>query len=91
VHYQFDIGAVTLEEGPDAGVVSNIYFFRAKALKVSLKRCRNVCGRRFRTEEVGPHVVFDPDHVEPRLDEEADGLRADQAARASDDRRWNGP
>ena len=37
------------------------------------------------TEEPGAHVVLEPDHVPPRLDQVANGLRADQSTGAGDD------
>ena len=39
-----------------------------------------------RAEEVRAHVVLDADHVEARRDEVGDGLGADEAAGAGDDR-----
>ena len=43
-------------------------------------------GRGLGPEEVRAHVVLDADHVEARSDEVRDGLGADQAAGAGDDR-----
>src|SRR5258708_37714920 len=43
-------------------------------------------GRSFLAEEVAAHVVVYPDDIEAFLDEEFDGLGADQATGTGDDR-----
>ena len=83
--------AMPAEHPVDAVGVADVQVDRAEGVVRLEQPSRLGRRRRLGPEEAGPHVVLDPDDVVARLDEVPDGLRADQPARARDDRDRHAP
>ena len=83
---QLDRAPVAREERVDPLAVADVHLLPAEVLDLGGETVRGGRGGGLGAEEVGAHVVLDADHVEALLGEEAHRLRADEAARAGDDR-----
>ena len=90
VDHQLDLPGVVAEDPLDLGGVADVDVLPLEGGVLLDQPLGDVRGRGLGAEESGPHVVLDPDHVEPLADEVVDGLGADQAAGSSDDRYGHG-
>src|SRR5918992_2361251 len=87
MHDQLDVAGMAREELVDAIRVADVELFLFELARISLEQQRaQVGGRGLRPEEAGAHVVLDPDDRPAALREVHRALRADEAARACDDR-----
>ena len=79
---QLDRLALGREQRVDRVAVANVDLEPAKALDLGAQPLRDGTRRRRGAEELRAHVVFEADHVEPRLGKLPDRLRSDQPARS---------
>src|SRR5690554_4732564 len=75
-----------IEDDAGYGIeIADIRILVAKA-PVTLRQFLHAPSRRgVGTEEIGAHVIVEPDDVEALFDQEPDRLRTDQPSRAGDD------
>ena len=80
VHDELETRRVLGEERRDGVRVAYLHLERPEGAGVGVEQpLRLGPGRGLRAEEVGAHVVLDPDHLEAGFHEIRDGLRADEA------------
>ncbi len=88
VDHQLDRVGVLGEHALDGIAIADVDRQRAKRVGVAREqRVGDARGRGVGPEQLRAHVVLEADHLESELDEASDRLRADQPARAGDDRR----
>jgi hypothetical protein len=87
VHDELELPREHREHAHHARLVADVDVERGELPMRALEAIGLALGRRRGAEELRAHVVVEAHDVEARLDERADGLRADEPARAGDDRR----
>lgn len=78
--HQLELGGVPSEHGVDRILVTYVHVHPLEFGIAGQQLVGHGASRSSRTEEGRPHIVLHADHVKARLDEMANGLRADQAA-----------